>query len=263
MLESELLFTEVLQCSRTSLYLDKGLLLNRKQSKAIASALKKRINGYPLQYILGKAEFMGLEFKVTPAVLIPRPETEILVEKVVEIARASPSAVRRILDVGTGSGCIAITLAKLLPGVTMDAVDISGKALAVARENAKLNGARVNFMQSDLFGAGAVTARHYDLIVSNPPYVAHAQFSSLQTEVLREPLKALYGGRDGLDFYRRIINGAEKHLSKNGSLVMEMGFGQKEAIEHMICRTKKFAVREIVKDYNGIDRVILAEKYNG
>jgi len=260
--EAELLFTDILKCSRSSLYLNKHLVLNKAQSKAISSVLKKRIYGYPLQYILGKTEFMGLEFKVTPAVLIPRPETEVLVEKIIEIVHSQQSIVHRILDMGTGSGCIAISLAKILAGIKVEAVDISEEALAVARENARLNGVEVNFTQSDLFSSPKLRTERYELIASNPPYVSHPQFSSLQPEIRYEPRRALDGGRDGLDFYRRILSASGGHLNKNGFLVMEIGFDQRQAIENIIRRSGRFTIKETVKDYSGIERIIVAQ-YTG
>lgn len=227
----------------------------------------------PLQYIIGKANFCGLEIEVDERVLIPRPETEFLVETVVGLSRLRrPQAALRILDLCTGSGCIAITLAARLcpssiPGktrpltnplndCTIIASDISTDALALARLNASRNRVAENviFVASDLFSS--ITGR-FDFIVSNPPYVAQYEFPTLQKEVLREPRIALDGGADGLDFYRRIFREAPAHLACGGFLVCEIGYGQLPAIKQIADRTKEFELTEVIKDYNRIDRVIV------
>jgi len=270
--EAELLFSEILNCDRMSLYLNKEYILDKDKSVLISAALKRRISGEPIQYILGKAEFMGLEFRVNPDVLIPRPETEILVETAIgqvtpslslgtPFGRTSQShnvTCINMLDLGTGSGCIAISLAKLLPNSHITATDISDKALLAARENAELNCVRVNFVQSDLFGGLHPTS--YDLIVSNPPYIPSLEIQDLQPEIGYEPISALDGGSDGLDFYHRIIKDAPQYLKGNGYLIMEMGFRQRDDIKDIFQENKNFKVIDIVSDYNKIDRVIIAQK---
>lgn len=259
--ESELLFTELLDCDRLSLYFNRNVKLNKDKSSIISSTLKRRIFGEPLQYILGIAEFMGLEFKVTPDVFIPRPETEILVETVMKIVQSAEYRVqRKILEVGTGSGCIAVSLAKFLPNAEIDATDISKKALEIAKINAKLNRVKVDFIQSDLFDTDNLQPNTYDLIVSNPPYIPALEIKNLQPEVKCEPRIALDGGKDGLDFYRKIIAGARDYLREDGFLIMEMGFNQKEKIENIFQKAKNFQIIEIIKDYNNIDRVIVVQK---
>lgn len=255
MTEAELLFTQILDCQRHSLYLNKEALLDRVQLDRISSALKRRAGGEPIQHILGNEEFMGLEFKVSGDVLIPRPETEILVEAVLK--NLNPS---RILDVGTGSGCIAVSLAKFIPGTQVDALDISHEALEVAKENAETHKVKINFIQSDLFGSCSLWPASYDLIVSNPPYVASGDIEGLQAEVRHEPRLALDGGRDGLDFYRRIIPGSLRYLKDGGYLVLEIGFDQKDRIMEIFQPLRDFKIQEVVKDYNNIDRVIVAKK---
>ena len=259
--EAELLFSEILNCDRMSLYLNKEYILDKDKSVLISSALKRRISGEPIQYILGKAEFMGFEFRVNPYVLIPRPETEILVETAIQYVTTSGShnvTCINMLDLGTGSGCIAISLAKLLPNSHITATDISDKALLAARENAELNCVRVNFVQSDLFGGLHPTS--YDLIVSNPPYIPSLEIQDLQPEIGYEPISALDGGSDGLDFYHRIIKDAPQYLKGNGYLIMEMGFRQRDDIKDIFQENKNFKVIDIVSDYNKIDRVIIAQK---
>ncbi len=258
--EVELLFTDILNCDRPSLYLDKDISLDKAQSCFVSDALKRRAKGEPIQYILGKAEFMGLKFIVAPDVLIPRPETEILVEKTIEITRSGRTAVKSILDVGTGSGCIAISLAKNLPGVEITAVDICEKAIKIAGENAVLNNVKINFLKSDLFDNYELKANGYEIIVSNPPYIPDTEINALQPEIKYEPRLALEGGRDGLGFYRRIIKSAHLYLKENGLLIMEIGFNQKEDVKNIFKLSGYFEIIEEVKDYNNLDRVVIAKK---
>lgn len=263
--EAELLFTHILDCSRVSLYQNKDKILDRDKLELIASVLKRRLNAEPLQYILGKTEFMGLDFIVNPSVLIPRPETEILVEtalKYLLISKddGSVAGSHRILDLCTGSGCIAVALAKNLASASVDASDISYEALEVARENAALNNVAVNFIQSDLFKSKLILTGSYDMIISNPPYIVADEIKGLEPEVQREPRLALDAGSDGLDFYRRIIMDAHSFLKVNGLLLFEMGFNQRPALEELFVNSKLFQIIRVIKDYNNIDRVIVGRK---
>jgi release factor glutamine methyltransferase len=276
MTEAELLFSEVLGCDRASLYLNKDEYLGQERNTFIASVLKRRIKGEPLQYILEKTEFFGLELKVNRDVLIPRPETELLVEAAIQVAKEKKD--QKILDLGTGSGCIAISLAKHLPHLHIDASDISDKALRVAKENAGLNGVKINFIQSDLFtpleaghrrcptaacGSLPLTGfTSYDIIISNPPYIAAPQIRKLQPEIGFEPEVALNGGIDGLDFYRRLILSASNYLKKNGLLILEIGFDQSKELAALFKSRPGFEIIKIIKDYNNIDRIIVARKAN-
>ncbi len=255
--EAELLFTNILGCRRQDLYRNKKAVLNKEQSVLLAGALKQRISGRPLQYILSQADFFGFQFKVTPDVLIPRPETEILVETAIKYARDKRAEVR-ILDIGTGSGCIAVSLAKLLPQARIFATDISVKALEVAGENARLHNVidKINFSCADLFPS---CDSPYDLIVSNPPYIASGEIEQLQLEVRQEPRLALSAGIDGLDFYHKIIPQAGGYLKTNGYLLMEIGFGQRKKIEKIFQNSPNFEIIEIIKDYSGIDRIMVAK----
>jgi release factor glutamine methyltransferase len=214
----------------------------------------------PIQYVIGHAEFCGRDFAVNEDVLIPRPETELLVEEAVAVA-SNKGQGARILDLCTGSGCIAITLTKTISDCRIVASDISGKALDLARLNAGRHGVngKVEFVQSDLF---CNISGRFDIIVSNPPYIARNEFVTLQKEVLKEPRAALDGGEDGLDFYRRIIKDARKHLMPGGYLLLEAGFGQAGRIQNIIEADSIFKVLEIKKDFNGIDRVIIAKWIN-
>ena len=259
--ESELILTELLGCSRHDLYIDKNLGLNGKQSKLLIRTLKRRFLGEPIQYILGKTEFMGLEFRVSGEVFIPRADTEILVETALEIGNRLQAAGCRlkILDMGTGSGCIAISLAKLLPKAEIFAIDISGEALEIARQNASLHNVDITFLQSDLFSKLNVRTIDFDMIVSNPPYISTEEISQLQPEVAYEPLIALDGDRDGLSFYRSIIKDSQAYIKRGGFLALEMGFNQSQAISRLFTASGKFEVIEVIKDYNSIERVIVAK----
>jgi len=258
--ETELLFTDILNCNRLSLYLNKDIFLDKAKSSLVSSVLKRRIHGEPIQYILGKTEFMGLEFKVTADVFIPRPETEILVETAIKIVQSLKFIVHSMLDIGTGSGCIAISLAKFLPKAKITAIDISENAIKIAKENALLNDVKINLLVGDLFNNYELRTMNYELIVSNPPYIPTAEIEELEPEVRYEPHMALDGGKDGLDFYRRIIDKTPHYLRKDGFLIMEMGFNQKEAIKNIFQKSGYFEIIELIKDYNNIDRVIIAKK---
>jgi len=218
--------------------------------------LERRYLGEPIQYITGEAEFYGLPMRVTPDVLIPRPETEHLVEKALALAAAFERA--RIVDVGTGSGAIAVALAHNLPEARITAIDISAAALEIARQNAERNGVsgRIRFLQSDLLAA--VAADRFEIIVSNPPYVSTVDRDSLSVEVREhEPAQALFAGDDGLAVYRRLISDAFAVLEVGGFLVMEIGYGQSEAIAGLLEQTG-FTRIEFVPDLQGIPRVAVA-----
>jgi release factor glutamine methyltransferase len=260
MTEPELLFTELLGCTRSSLYVKKDERLTPQVCRQIAAVLRRRIMLEPIQYILGTTEFMGLEFKVNEDVLIPRPETERLVETAMVYAQRCLSQPPRVLDVGTGSGAIAVSLAVHLPGLCVDATDISPRALKIAQENAAAHRANIRFMHSDLFQNPDVAAATYEIIVANPPYIVSNEVESLQPEVRHEPRLALDGGTDGLDVFRRLIAEAPEHLTAGGCLIMEMGFNQRKALESLIYRSGVFSISEIVQDYLGYDRVLVAEK---
>lgn len=221
--------------------------------RAVFDALcDRRAAREPLQYILGETEFMGLTFHVEPGVLIPRADTEILVEKALEWMK--PGA--RVLDIGTGSGAIAVSLAKLGRQAQVTAVDVSDRALEIARQNAKRNGAAVEFVKSDCFSA--LKGRKYDMIVSNPPYISEDEMRGLMPEVTREPELALFGGADGLDFYRRISREAPEYLNEGGCLLFEIGWLQKDAVSALVKAHigEPFALR----DYGQNWRVVGARK---
>lgn len=222
------------------------------QRAAFDALCDRRTAREPLQYILGETEFMGLTFHVEPGVLIPRADTEILVEKALEWMK--PGA--RVLDIGTGSGAIAVSLAKLGRQAQVTAVDVSDRALEIARQNAGRNGAAVEFVKSDCFSA--LKGRKYDMIVSNPPYISGDEMRGLMPEVTHEPELALFGGADGLDFYRRISREAPEYLNEGGCLLFEIGWLQKDAVSALVKAHigEPFALR----DYGQNWRVVGARK---
>lgn len=220
--------------------------------------IQRRASGEPVQYIIGHQEFYGLNFIVTPDVLIPRPETEFLVEQVIEIARDLESPI--IVDLGTGSGCIAVTVAVNLANARVIATDISGQALAVARANAGEHHvvSRVDIVQGDRLAAleGKGFDGMIDIIASNPPYVPTERIGLLQREVRDfEPDIALYGGRDGLDFYRYLLTDSLKYLKQGGHLVFEIGYSQSEPISSLIS-PEKWERLDLLDDFQGIPRTL-------
>ena len=220
--------------------------------------LRRRLAGEPIQYITGEAEFYGLSFRVTPEVLIPRPETEHLVEKVLELA--GNFAEPRILDVGTGSGAIAVALAHKLPSATITATDLSSSALAIAQENAERNGVanHIRFLEGDLLAP--VAEERFEIIVSNPPYVSASDRASLAVEVRDyEPALALFAGADGLEVFRRLIPAGFAALTPGGYIALEIGYGQDEAIRALLAASG-FAQIEFVPDLQGIPRVACAQR---
>ena len=204
--------------------------VSAKSEKAIAALVERRLRGEPMAYILGEREFYGLPLRVTPAVLIPRPETELLVE--LALSRMAADAAMRVLDLGTGSGAIAVALAKARPQAQLTAVDVEYAALGVARENARRNGVRVRFFCGNWFGP--VPGESFDLIVSNPPYVAAEDPHLLQGDVRFEPDRALVGGTDGLECIRAIVARARAQLRPGAWLLLEHGYDQADACRALL-----------------------------
>lgn len=214
--------------------------------------LQRRAAGEPVQYILGRADFMGLQFYVDRSVLIPRQDTETLVEAALIAVReyAAPS----VLDLCTGSGCIGLSIKSLAPGAAVSLSDISRDALEVARRNMRALGVEAELHHGDLFRA--VGRRRFDLIVSNPPYIPRGDLAGLQREVKFEPALALDGGPDGLDVYRRIAAEAPEHLNPGGSVYLEVGIGEAEAVLSLLREHIDCADSGVIQDLNGIDRVV-------
>lgn len=249
-LEAEWLLCKVLSLDRVGLYMNFDKPLQENELASYRSMVSRRAQREPLQYILGSQEFMGLEFTVTPAVLIPRHDTEVLVTE----ALKRVCAPARILDIGLGSGCIAVTLAVRLPGADVSGVDNSAEALAIARENAERHGVNVRCIPGSLFAP--LHGERFDMIVSNPPYIPTEDLAALQPEVRAfEPGTALDGGIDGLDFYRRIIPAAAGYLQPGGWLLVEIGIGQAAAVTALFSE-QGYTGLFTAKDPGEIERVV-------
>ena len=263
--ESELLLGEVCASSRLELYLDHDRRLDPLESSRFSALLGRRMRGEPVQYLTGRTEFYGRGFEVSPAVLIPRPETEGLVDHVRPyLDKVRTDAPVRFADIGTGSGVLAVTLALECPFAQGYATDVSPGALAVARRNARnLLGDRHNritFMQGSLLAPLDARGPHaLDLIVANPPYVTSREMDGLPEEVRGfEPRMALHGGEDGLDCHRALIGQAPGYLSAGGMIALEIGAGQSAAVARLMAERRAYENVEIVKDYNGLDRIVSA-----
>jgi release factor glutamine methyltransferase len=259
--EAGSLLMHVLGRDRTYILAHAEDQLTDKQVEAYRESLDARASGKPLQYITGRQEFFGLEFEVTSDVLIPRPETELLIEAALSII--SPNKTPFICDVGTGSGCIAITLLHRLPQASGIALDISEAALAVAERNANRHEVRerLSFLASDCFsGLGPEFGNRFDLIVSNPPYVAERAVDGLQREVRDfEPRIALTAGEDGLSIIRRLLGEARNYLKSGGFLIFEMGFDQHAAVTELI-EDDHWQLLEVYDDLQGIPRTVALRK---
>jgi release factor glutamine methyltransferase len=249
--DAETLLLSTIRLDRAALLARWKEQLDGEEARGYLALIERRLSGEPIQYILGETEFYGLRFRVTRDVLIPRPETEHLVEKA--IALAARYAAPRIVDVGTGSGAIAVTLAHELPRATVTAIDLSAPALAIAQENARRNEVDVRFLRGDLLAP--VAEAGFDIVVSNPPYVASGDRTTLAVEVREyEPALALFAGDDGLDVYRRLIPAAFRALTPGGVLGLEIGYGQAAAIEALLADAG-FTEIEFTPDLQGIARV--------
>lgn len=287
-IDAGILLAYLLGCEKKELLIHPEKILSGGEVERFSRLVERRAAREPVQYITGEVEFRGLIFKVNRNVLIPRPETELLAEEAIrglkervvrgemnsgdtilnsEIEYGVPGKGKdmTILDLCTGGGCIAISIARELPYSRVYAVDISEGALEVARENAERHGIedRVIFLSGDLFeGIEPLGLEgEIDLIVSNPPYVSRKEMEGLPPEIRDyEPLHALDGGKDGLDFYRRIIEEAPFYLARGGLLIMEIGYGQSESVEKLLESEGDFIEIEIKEDLAGIDRIIRAKK---
>jgi release factor glutamine methyltransferase len=302
-LDAEVLLAHTLGLSRARLYAQMQEVISESQVQRFHYFLYRRQQREPLQYITGIQEFWSLEFYVTPDVLIPRPETELVVEATLtlldknqmangkwqkhqeaggwrlETSSPLPSSLKpqasslkgsdtghralRLLDIGTGSGCIAIALATELLQAEIWATDISPAALTIAKENAQRHGVadRIHFLHGDLFTPLADQQLSFDLIVANPPYIAHNDIPLLQPEVRKwEPRSALDGGSDGLDFYRRLLNQSSDYLRPDGYLVMEIGHGQRTDILRLAQQQPDFIMSLCLRDYEGRERIVWTQK---
>ncbi|MDP6124579.1 MAG: peptide chain release factor N(5)-glutamine methyltransferase [Candidatus Latescibacteria bacterium] len=258
-LNAERLLADVLDVRRIDLNLQFDRCLSDGELDRYREMVRRRASGEPLQYILGETEFYSLGLNVCPSVLIPRPETELLVDLI--ISRFKDHDSPRIADIGTGSGCIAIALAVNLPGAVIEAVDLSGDALAVAQENVARHGVedRITCSISDLLSD--LGDERLDAVVSNPPYIAQGDFDTLPTEVREyEPVQALFAGDDGLSVMRRLVGEAGVALAGGGLLALEVGAGQADAVRDLVLSEIPDAEIEVHVDLSGIERVVMAQR---
>lgn len=253
----------VLQLPGHQVMTDRDRLLSPAELAAAKGLIKRRAGREPLQYILGTQEFCGLEFHVNPTVLIPRPETELLVEYVAQRIPVERQAT--IVDVCTGSGCIAVAIAQLRSRTRVIATDLSSLSLSVARQNAARHAVdeRITWLEGDLLGAlaGQELEGKVDVIVSNPPYIAEADWATLQPEVrLFEPRSALVAGPRGTELHERLLHEAGRYLSPGGALILEIGSGQARAMRRIVEQTSGYRFHRLVYDEAGLERVVVVER---
>ena len=256
-LKSRLLMQYILNRPREYLLVHDDKQLTLRQEVNYFKAIKKLLDGVPLQHITHRQEFMKLMFYVDENVLIPRPDTEILVEEVIKIAKKINA--KKILDLCTGSGAIAISLAKYIEGSQITATDISRKALSIAKLNAANNNVedKITFVSSNLFQN--IPEEKYDIIVSNPPYIKRKVIEKLDKEVRKEPIIALDGGNDGLEFYKKIVDDAYEYLKYKGYLCLEIGYDQKDEVTKLIENEGKYVDTYSKKDLYDNDRIIITK----
>lgn len=243
----------VTNIQRNALHFEKDRELTEKQIETLNAILKRRALREPLQYILGFVPFYNIILNTDSRALIPRDETAILVEEA--LIRIKRNFYKSVLDIGTGSGAIAIAVKKNAPDISVTAVDISEAALSLAKENAQANETEIEFIKSDLFEN--LQQRKFDCILSNPPYVATKDMEKLEKELSFEPANALDGGADGLDFYRDIILEAKDHLNKGGLLMFEIGFDQADAVRTLLSKSG-LTDNYVLQDYSKLDRIVFA-----
>ena len=249
-LKTRLLLSFILNKKKEYLIINYNEEIDKKIEKKFLNGISKLKEKIPIEHITKNKEFMKLNFYVDENVLIPRSDTEILVEEVIKRCNSG-----KILDLCTGSGIVAVSLAKYIKESMVYASDISKEALIIARKNAKQNGVNVKFIESNLFDN--IKEKNFDIIVSNPPYIETDTIKTLQDEVKKEPIIALDGGKTGLDFYQKIISKAHDYLKKDGLLVLEIGFNQAKNVVSLL-QEHEFKYIEVIKDLAGHDRVIIS-----
>ncbi len=265
-LNAELLLVHSLNLSREALYTHLHDEMEKEGRETLEELIGRRVSGEPLQYILGRQEFWSIDFRVDPRVLIPRPETEVLVEEALSVLlEMGSNGTSFILEIGTGSGAVAISLAKEARNLFLVAADISREALLLARENARGAGVsdQIEFVNGDLFGPYRLLEGRepFDMILSNPPYIARQEIEGLAREVKDyEPTIALDGGEDGLDFYRRITSQGPSYLRKGGWLLLELGQGQGEKVSEWMERSGSFSETKLIQDLSGIERIVKGQR---
>ena len=256
--EMEWLVSDLLSCSRMELYVNTKTEVSAIQLKTLKVWMQRRLAGEPLQYITGKTEFFGLPFHIDANVLIPRPETERLVEVAIDIAQCGNA--ENIIDVGTGSGCVAVALAVKLPSAKIIAIDNSEDTLELARKNANSNGVseQIKFLQLDILSKELDD--NFDLMISNPPYIPPNELSTLSKGIRdHEPMQALTDRNDGLTFYRRFAEKGRDWISKGGQIILEVGRNKHPQKVKQIFSNAGYVNLNMFKDYNGDDRVLAIE----
>ncbi len=262
--EVELILCYLLDLERLQLYLHGEQLIDDNVLGQFDDILARRRSREPLQYILKESWFYGRKFQVSPAVMIPTPETELLCESVIRFVKEKALRTPRIVDLGVGAGVISITLAKELPDCSILGVDISSEALEVASKNADNLGAaeKIELLQSDYFENIPAGAR-FDLIVANPPYISDEEYKSLPPEVLADPKISLTSGKEGLDAIRVILNDAPDYLATGGRIMFEIGYSQSTRVTELTANDDRYKSIVILKDLNDIDRVVILSCYKG
>lgn len=260
-LEAEILLAHALLMKRIDLYVNHDKALNDEQLAAFKKLVLRRVKKEPTAYIIGHKPFMSLEFEVSKDVLIPRPDTEKLVEAVIDLSKKGMNA-PAILDIGTGSGAVAVSLAYYIKDADITATDISQKAIEIAGKNAVKHSVenRINFITGNLF-ENIPKDKSYDIILSNPPYIPTEEIKKLQPEITGfEPVNALDGGKDGLDYFRKIVDSINGFLKPGGYLLFEIGFGQADKVVEIINAKGIFEDIKVEKDHSEIDRIVMAKK---
>ena len=255
-LDADLLLLHILSLEKIDFIKNPNRAVSKAEFDKFTKMLEERIKGKPISKIIKKREFFSLDFKINESTLDPRADSEFLIDMSLQYFK-SFSGQLRILDLGTGSGILAVTLAKYLQNSLIDACDISDEALSVARDNAQYHNVleQVNFIKSDLFDK--LLTQRYDLIISNPPYIATKEIESLEVEVRQyDPIIALDGGADGLDFYKRIAQEAHKFLKPQGKIILEIGYQQKEAVCQIFLQ-QQYDLLDYCKDYGNNDRCLI------
>lgn len=259
-LDAEILLAHARGCPRIQLYTNYDEPLTDTQRATMRDLVKRRAAAEPVAYLVGHREFFGLEFQVAKDVLIPRPDTETLIVEAIELLK--PQVAPRVLDIGSGSGCIVISLAVNCPNAEVTAIDLSEAALGIARQNADKHevASRIRFLQGDLF-APLTTGEQFDLIASNPPYIASAEIETLAADVrLHEPRLALDGGPDGLDVIRRLVADASQHLAPQGKLLIEISDEQADAVTQLLAANGHYDDIAVLKDLAKQPRVVRASR---
>lgn len=259
-LDAEVLLAHTLGVERTVLHRDMDRELTPPDRQTFGELVERRLRGEPVAYITGRKEFWSLDFKVGPGVLVPRPETEILVQAVLESAAGLAAGAPLILEIGTGCGAVSVALAREMPKARIFSTDRSVEALRIARRNAAVHGVahRIFFIACNLLGPfrGA-----FDIILSNPPYLSESEYERLPDGIrMFEPREALVAGPEGTEFHREMIRHAGRFLNDGGWLFLEIGFDQKDAVRGLILRSGEFDPVRFIRDYAGIDRVVAARR---